>query len=346
MSRKTPAETLSSFSVAEEQLKADRKAKSAEFELKQIKAKLAASEKEVESLRGRLLVVDQMASDGECKKWIQPKRSKHGQATAIICLSDLHVEQSVKPERVSGINEYNLDIAEKRLKTVFDRSIMLVEDARNIVSINSIVIWIGGDVIHGGLRDEALSDNHLHPMQACRWACDRLESGIRQIAECTHAKSIMIATNHGNHGRSTIKMPATTAAETSYEYNMYLELRRRFDNKFSWQIAEGYFNYVQVYDYPIRLHHGDRVKFNGGINGIGVPASRFIANANTKKKAYMDIFGHYHTFGWPGSFVSNGSLVGVDEYSQAFGGDSSPKQAFVVIDKNRGVTRVMPVFAD
>ncbi len=127
---------------------------------------------------------------------------------------------------------------------------------------------------------------------------------------------------------------------------MYLELRRRFDNKMSWQISEGYFNYVQVYDYPVRFHHGDKVKFNGGINGIGVPANRIISNANTKKKASLDVFGHYHTFGWPGAFVSNGSLVGVDEYSQAFGGDSTPKQAFIVIDRNRGITRAMPVFAD
>lgn len=346
MPRKTPAETLSSFSSAEEQLKADRKAKAAEAELSSVKAKLAASEKEVELLRKRLAVVDEMTSDGACEKWANPKRSKHGHATAIICLSDLHVEQSVRPERVSGINEYNLEIAEKRLKTVVDRSILLVEDARNMVSINSIVIWIGGDVIHGALRDEALSENHLHPMEACRWACDRLESSIKQISGCTSAKNIMIATNYGNHGRSTHKMPSSTAAQTSYEHNMYLELRRRFDNRMSWQISEGYFNYVQVYDYPVRFHHGDRVKFTGGINGIGVPANRFISNANTKRKAYIDIFGHFHTFGWPGAFVSNGSLVGVDEYSQAFGGDSSPKQAFVVIDKNRGITRAMPVFAD
>jgi len=344
--KKNAKQILDSACNAEEQLKTSRKIRLMELDLKATKAKLEVSERECESLRKRSEALDSLASDGPVDRWLHPKRKKHGDATAIICLSDLHVEKSVRKERTCGLNEYTLEIAEKRLKSVFDRAILLVEDARNLVSINSIVIWIGGDVIESHLRDENLSDNHLYPMEACRWACDRLESGIRQVAECTNAANILVATNHGNHGRSWKKMPAGPAAETSYEYNMYLELRRRFDNRFSWQISESYFNFAQVYDYVVRFHHGDRIKYGGGINGIGVPAYRFIANANTKKRAYLDIFGHFHSFAWPGPYVCNGSLVGVDEYSLAFGGDSVPRQAFVVIDKNRGTTRALPIFAE
>lgn len=337
---------MQSASLAEDQLKTDRRIRLLESDLRSVKSKLVASEKECDSLRKRSEALDSMASDGPGEKWLHPKRKKHGDATAIICLSDLHVEKSVKKERTCGLNEFTLEIAEKRLKNVFDRAILLVEDARNLVSINSVVIWLGGDIIEGFLRDENLAENTLHPMSACRWSCDRLESGIRLVAEATNAANILIATNYGNHGRQTHKMHASDAAETSYEHNMYLELRRRFDNRFSWQISESYFNFVQAYDYPIRFHHGDRIKYGGGINGIGVPAYRFIANANTKKRAYLDIFGHFHSFAWPGPYVCNGSLVGVDEYSLAFGGDSVPRQAFVVIDKNRGTTRALPIFAE
>ena len=344
MARTPPKKAIEEHQIADRDLQSQRRLRQAESDLKVEKAKLVASEKEVMELRKRVEFFDKLKGSS-FSKWKPSKRKKDGEATAIIALSDLHCEQSIRPERVAGLNEYTLDIAEQRLKNVFSRSMMLIEDARHMACVDRLVIWIGGDVIHGSLRDEAISENALHPLEACRWACDRLESGIRMLLDDAGMKSILIATSHGNHGRSTIKMPSSTAAQTSYEHNMYLELRRRFGKEMEWQIAEGYFNFVDVYDFPIRCHHGERITFGGGINGIGVPAYRFISNANTKKRAYLDLFGHWHTFGWPGCFVSNGSLVGVDEYSQAFSGDSEPKQSFIVIDRNRGITRALPIFA-
>lgn len=333
------------LSTAQKDLANQRRVRQAESDLRAERLRLRASEKEVSELKRRLSLLDDLSTDKPAADWKTPKRKRGGEATAILALSDLHVEQSVRPERVCGLNEYSLDIAEARLKNVFHRALMLIEDARNLTPIDRLVLWLGGDMIHGSLRDEAIAENALHPLEACRWACDRLESGIRQLIQDAGMKQILVATSHGNHGRSTIKMPSSTAAQTSYEHNMYLELRRRFGTELSWQIAEGYFNFVDVYDFPIRFHHGDRIKFGGGINGVGVPAYRSIAKANENKRAYLDVFGHFHTFGWPGRFVSNGSLVGVDEYSQGFGGDAEPKQAFIVIDRNRGITRALPVFA-
>lgn len=335
-----------SLSQAANELAQQRKSEQAQADLKTLKTKLSASEKDVKSLTRRLELFDRLKANSPSAKWASQKRKKDGEATAIFALSDLHVEQSVRPERVSGLNEYTLDIAEQRLQNVFHRTLMLIEDARHLAALDRLVLWLGGDIIHGSLRDEAIAENALHPMEACRWACDRLEAGIRQLIADAGMKQILVATSFGNHGRSTIKMPSSTAAQTSYEHNMYLELSRRFKpNELTWQISEGYFNFVNVYDFPVRFHHGDRIKFGGGINGVGVPAYRSIAKANETKRAYLDVFGHFHTFGWPGRFVSNGSLVGIDEYSQGFGGDSEPKQAFIVIDRNRGITRALPVFA-
>ncbi len=342
---RSPKEAIEAQAIADRDLQSQRRLRIAEEKLRVETAKLAASEKELADMRKRLGLIDAIRGSKPQKTWSFPKRKKDSEATVIVALSDFHCEQSIKSGRVCGLNEYSLDVAESRMKNVFNRTAMLIEDARHMASIDSMVVWLGGDIIHGSLRDEALSENTLHPLEACRWACDRIESGLKSLIESSGMKRVMVATSHGNHGRSTIKMPSSTAAQTSYEHNMYIELRRRFGPEINWQIAEGYFNFVDVYDFPIRCHHGERIKFGGGINGVGVPAYRFISNANTKKRAYLDLFGHFHCFGWPGCFVSNGSLVGVDEYSQAMSGDSEPKQSFIVIDRNRGITRALPIFA-
>lgn len=343
---KSPKEAVDSHVVAERDLQSQRKLKVAEERLKVESAKLKASEAEVQQLKDRIGLLDSLGSSGPAKKWKSPKRSRDGEATAIIALSDWHIEQSVRPERTSGLNEYTLNVAEKRIKNVFDRSLLLLEDARHLVPVPDLIVFLGGDFIHGNiLHSEQAADNNLHPFEACRWACDRIESGLRQLMAFGNVRRLRVVTCQGNHGRNSIKMPSSTAAETSYEYNMYLDLRRRFGKEIEWQVGQGYFNFVDIYEFPIRFSHGERIKFGGGINGVGVPAYRFIANANTKRRAYLDVFGHFHTFCWPGCFVGNGSLVGVDEYSQAMNGDSEPKQAFIVIDKKRGITRALPVFA-
>lgn len=345
MARKPPKEAIEEHQIADRDLQSQRRLRQAESDLRVEKAKLVASEKEVAELKKRVEFFDKIATNKPAKEWKYPKRKRDGEATAIIALSDWHIDQSVRPDRVSGLNEFTLDIADERIKTVFDRSLLLLEDSRHLVPVGDIVIWLGGDFIHSFLHEENAADNTLHPFEACRWACDRIEAGLRQVIAHAEAKRIKIVTSVGNHGRNSKKMPASALTDTSYEYNMYLELRRRFANEIDWQIGTGYFNYLNIYDFPIRFHHGDRIKFGGGINGIGVPAYRFIANANTKRRAYADIYGHFHCFGWPGCFISNGSLVGIDEYSQAMSGDTEPKQAFALVDRNRGITRALPIFA-
>lgn len=310
-------------------------------------AKYEALAKSYEVLEKRLELLTDLSDRPPAEQWSAPSRPRHSDshATAIIMLSDWHVEQLILPERVSGLNEYNLDIAEQRIRRTFDKAILLLDDARNLTNISEVVVWLGGDFIHGRIHDEYNCTNTLHPFKACRWAADRIESGLRQIAAHPGVERLRIYTNHGNHGRNTKKMTNATAAEESFEYNMYCDIRRRMSDIGEWNIADGYFNYAEIQGKQIRFHHGQRISFGGGINGVGVPAWRFISKANSKIRADIDIFGHFHTFGCPGTaYISNGSLNGVDEYSETFEGDPEPKQGFVVLDRRYGLTRAIPIF--
>jgi hypothetical protein len=104
-----------------------------------------------------------------------------------------------------------------------------------------------------------------------------------------------------------------------------------------------------VFDkYKIRFHHGDVLNYQGGIGGVTIPASRAIMNWDKDRKAYLDVFGHFHTLMLDtGShkFVLNGSVCGYSPFAVSIKAPyEEPKQAFFLIDKHRGKTISTPIF--
>ena len=49
------------------------------------------------------------------------------ESVAIMLASDWHVEEEVRPETVSGLNEYNTELAKKRTTLYFQRGLRLIE---------------------------------------------------------------------------------------------------------------------------------------------------------------------------------------------------------------------------
>jgi len=61
--------------------------------------------------------------------------------------SDLHVEERVDPAQVNGLNEYNLDIADRCIGRMAEAYEWLLHDAR--YDCREGVVWIGGDTFSG-----------------------------------------------------------------------------------------------------------------------------------------------------------------------------------------------------
>ncbi len=280
------------------------------------------------------------------KGYSAPKHKSKSDATAIVFFSDWHVGEVVKPDQSNGLNEYNTDIAEKRAKAVTERALMMLEHERGLANIDRIIVCLGGDFMTGWLHPENEQTNALGPIEEALFAGDLLEKTLRTFQEKSGCKSVTIPTCIGNHGRITKKMQAANASETNHETGIYLHLRRRFPD-WDWRISKSYHKLVQVAEYRLRFHHGDAIRYQGGIGGMTVPVIRRILRVNNGIKADYDMFGHLHQYNPSSMFACNGSLIGYNAYAERSGFDpQEPLQTFAICDHKRGITKVTQLFTD
>ena len=59
-------------------------------------------------------------------------------------------------------------------------------------------------------------------------------------------------------------------------------------------ISDGYWNYLDVFDKTVGFHHGDAVKFNGGIGGLTIPLMKYLHRANQQRRIDYSFCGHFH----------------------------------------------------
>jgi hypothetical protein len=278
------------------------------------------------------------------------KKSHIGEATAIALLSDVHFSQVVLPETVAGRNRYNLEIAERRLLRFFDRVRFLIELERHAWKIRDLVLWFGGDLISGHLREEAIETSALAPVEESRVLRRLLEAGIRSLLEDSELESIIIPCSYGNHGRTTVKPRVATGARNSFEWLLYHTIAESFANepRVHFDVAAGAHCYVDLYGKTVHFTHGDEVKFSGGIGGLSVPLLRRVARWETIRPCAFHCIGHYHQlrdFKWA---VTNGSVIGLDPFGMSVGAElENPEQSFLVFDSVRGkASGVRPIWCE
>ena len=274
---------------------------------------------------------------------------KVGNATAVIVASDWHVEENVDPTTVNEKNEYNLKIAKQRAETFFRKSLWLTNLVRSGIRIDNLVFAMLGDFITGYIHEELQEDNNLSPTEASLFVQDILCSGIDYLLREGNFKSIIIPCCFGNHGRTTVKRRVSTSYKNSYEWLMYKNMEKiyRDNDRVHFMVENGYHVYVTLYGrFKIRFHHGDALRFAGGVGGIAIPANKAIAQWNKSEKAYLDVFGHFHTQMMDcGAFVANGSLIGWNAYAISIKASyEDPKQSFFVIDQENGKICDWPIF--
>ena len=115
--------------------------------------------------------------------------------------------------------------------------------------------------------------------------------------------------------------------------------------KANWQIAESYFVFSEIYGRTIRWHHGDAIRFEGGVGGLVIPMNKAIAQWNKGRKADLDCFGHHHTYLQTPNACSNGSMIGFSPFSvQIKAGFEPPTQTMFLMDSKRGRTAIFPLF--
>ena len=349
------AKTLADKLVEDGELLRDpRVQRHIEKETATLKAKLARSEQmrkfsdgELEKTQARVDFIRSL--DDPTPQEIEHKPRKHGgSATAIIVCSDWHIEERVDPSTVNGFNEFSPEIAEQRVKRVFQKAVELIEAERKMSNIKDVVLALLGDFITGYIHPELVENNYMSPTEACLLAEDLIASGIEYLKKHSGCKHILIPTANGNHGRTTEKMRIATEYKNSYEWMMYKHLERyyRNDPKVTWKVSNGYHNWIDVQGKAIRCHHGHAFRYQGGVQGASVPILRKIARWDQQRFAWLDLFGHLH-FYLPGEkFVQNASLIGYGAYGEfAVGGRCMPIQSLVIVDRIHEIpVAIKPIF--
>ena len=150
-------------------------------------------------------------------------------------------------------------------------------------------------------------------------------------------------------GNTTIKKRFSTSHKNSYEWMMYKTIEKvyRSNSKVKFIVENGYHTYLPVYPgFTIRFHHGDNIRYAGGVGGITIPVNKAIAQWERSRHADLDIFGHFHQQMMDcGSFVSNGSLIGWNAFAIAIkAAYDIPRQSFLVIDQEKGKICDWPIF--
>lgn len=281
------------------------------------------------------------------KKLHKVVKSSKSQATAILCANDWHAEERVDADDVNGLNEFNLDIAKRRIDRLWSKAIYLLDFSQHVAKIDDLVLWLGGDLINGVIAQEMEEYNFLGPTEAIMWIQDRVVEGINFLLP--HFKHITVVTSGGNHGRATQKKRIGTWWRHSWEYLAYQNLSRYYANnsKVSFKIEKSYHNWLDIQGRAVRFHHGDAVKFSGGIGGITIPLKKKIGQWNKAKPAYLDIIGHFHQHESTWNYVISGCLVGANAYAIDIGAElQEPTQTWIVMDRNHGRTVTLPIFVE
>jgi hypothetical protein len=328
-------------SIAREQ--ADKAHKT---EVDSLKAKLAQYQASVESLEKQLGIALSLGKTRIRPQPLTVSMNDKAEAVAIALASDWHVEETVEAASVNGLNEYRLPIAKIRIEKFFSTIARLTEIERHGAKIDDLILWLGGDLMTGMIHEELAESNSKTPTQVILWLQDRLADGLATLKP--HFKRIIIPTSYGNHGRTTIKTRHATGAAHSYEWLLYRILEGRFhgDQQIEFQIADSYFNFMEVYGRRLRFHHGDALKYNGGVGDISIGVNKAIAAWNrSPNRADLDLFGHWHRYQQNSNWLCNGSLIGFNAYALSIKASFEPPlQTYFLLDKKRGRTMTSPIY--
>lgn len=332
-----------------DRLDADAELARLRAEVASLKGRYAAALKRIDAERERSSTLAGLS--GIKPKQLRPGKRKRDTtpATVIVALSDWHVEERVDPATVNQLNDFDLDVCDRRIEELAERFSHLLEHERQLVPVDRVVVWLGGDFISGHIHPDTAEMAQLAPLAATRWAGERIRGFLDMVAGI--AAEVIVVTSSGNHGRSTEKLRVGTELDHSFEQDLYLRAAAEEKNKnVRWQVGTGYLNYLDLDGFRVRFHHGHAIRYGGGVGGITIPTNKAIGAWNAVEHADLTVFGHWHQFSWmrAGKYVSNGSLIGHSAYATRIKAAYEPPcQSFIVIDHGRQeVTSAKPIFCD
>jgi len=288
-------------------------------------------EQENSDLRLALSDLTHLAAVRPSKLKIRPmtqaeRRSGQQRAIPVLLLSDLHLEEEVQPERVGGLNKFNLEIASESMDRLIKRWVSRIISLERHSIVKEAVLWLGGDLISNVLHEESFEINLLSPIQALEFAFEKITRVIDYTLDLALIERLILPTNHGNHGRINTHTKSKIAAEAvnNHEWGLYIRLAKHYANepRVSFRITDGYLNWLQLGSAGIRFHHGHQIGGAGGDRLLPALLRRARhwdletppGTPHTVVVADVTCSGHFHQYIVGPGICANGSLIGYNAF--------------------------------
>ena len=272
-------------------------------------------------------------------------------SVAVAMFSDWHVDEVVDKESVLGLNEYNPEIADKRIKNLFVNLDKLVSHAQRSYHINEMIICLMGDMASGYIHDELMQTNSMSPLEGIRFAKSHLLSGFKYLQENTKVDKIKVVCVIGNHTRTTKKNQYSNASRVNNEYEMYVDMMEFCKlmelDKFEFVIPKSEMAVITIFGHRILVNHGTSVMYQGGVGGLVVPLMRWFSRIAKVFNVEMAWFGHFHQSIFTKNVIVNPSLIGYSAFAMGKGFEKEePTQTMLIWNEKRGITQYTPIFLD
>lgn len=266
--------------------------------------------------------------------------------TAIILLSDWHVEEDVKRESTLGLNEFNDKIAKDRILKLAENTISAI----NKSGCKRAVFCLLGDLITSYLREENMQTNTMNPPEATILAQSLIVSFFNAVTTQTNLESIKLYCICGNHGRTTKKIQSSNFNTMSYEFLIYKNIKQTFEFMklpIDVEIPQSAMALVNIYDYRIMMMHGQQIRYCGGVGGIYPSLLRFFGKTAKTFKIDKILLGHFHQCVSINEAVVNGSIIGYNAFAINNGfAYEKPAQMMLVLDEKLGFTDTIKLFCE
>lgn len=317
-------------------------------ELESVKGRYRQALVDLEHAESRGYVLDELAAVKQRDHWSGLTTKVRGANSAVLILSDWHLGETVDPSTVNGVNEFNMGIARRRVERVFKWSARIIETQNKWLPVKEVVVGLIGDVVTGYIHEELLESCDASPTESLLVAKELIVEGIEFLLR-ELKQPIRVVTAFGNHGRTTQRMRFSTGYKNSYEWLLYRDLAYTFrkEKRVAWQVGNGRLHWADIQGHACRFHHGDDIRYQGGVGGITIPVNKKLAQWNKQRWATMDFFGHYHQFCPTPRWLCNASLIGTNAYSIAIGAEPEPpSQSLVWMNRERGNVLALRVFCE